>query len=68
VSRRSKGLGLFQTALVLTEAMQNDLGGDLSKYSEKRLVDELARGRGISFRDPDDYGDSEKIGLRRRDI
>jgi hypothetical protein len=62
VSSRSKRLGLFQTALVLTEAMQNDLGSDLYEYSEERLSKELARGKGISF------SSAENDGLRRRDI
>jgi hypothetical protein len=62
VSSRSKRLGLFQTALVLSEAMQNDLGSDLYEYSEERLSKELARGKGISF------SSTENDRLRRRDI
>jgi hypothetical protein len=62
VSSRSKRLGRFQTALVLTKAMQKDLGSDLYEYSEERLSRELARGKGISF------SSAENDGLRRRDI
>lgn len=63
---RGKGDGPFRSALILTKAMESELGSDLHQHSEKSLREQLARKEGIGLSGAKSETKNGIVGFRHR--